>query len=38
MGQQGGKEVGSRVCSCKFGFWDDFLLDVVQLKVASAQD
>lgn len=36
MGQQ--EQVGSTVCSCKFGFWADFLLVVTQLKVTFAQD
>lgn len=31
MGQQ--EQVGSRVCSCKFGFWANFLSVVTELKV-----
>lgn len=32
------EQVGSRVCSCKFGFLADFLLVVTKLKVACAQN
>lgn len=36
MGQQGRK--GGSSCACKFGFWADFFLGMLQLKALYEQD